>query len=320
MVRLRLAVRGAASWPHVVAQDGSVPLLRITCPADRTEGIVEVLNGCTDAGEVAVTRDVGRSTGGDLILAQVPRASVDRVLADLAPDDEQVEGLHVTVLPSEQLYPPVDDEDTDDEAVIWAQVALEVHETGRLSVVNVLLVVIAASIAAVGVIADQLLLIVGAMALSPEYYPVVSTSLAVVQRDRAHLRAGLRALTVSLGAGIVGAAALAGFLGVTGMVEGPATAGQQLTRFISRPDELTVVVAILAGAAGALAITLPDARGLVGVFMSITTIPAAANICVAAVSLDWPTLGGAAVQLGVNVICLLAAGTLTLALRARSSG
>ena len=56
-------------------------------------------------------------------------------------------------------------------------------------------------------------------------------------------------------------------------------------------------------------------RGLVGVFVSITTIPAAANIGVALAARDRAQMVGASVQLVVNVVSLLVAGTITLELR-----
>jgi uncharacterized membrane protein len=90
---------------------------------------------------------------------------------------------------------------------------------------------------------------------------------------------------------------------------------RQFTRFITNPDGLTVFVAVAAGIAGALALTLPDARGLVGVFVSITTIPAAANIGVAAEEGNWGDVGSAAIQLGVNILCLIIAGSATLEIR-----
>jgi uncharacterized hydrophobic protein (TIGR00271 family) len=205
----------------------------------------------------------------------------------------------------------------DDEAVVWAQVSEDLHDLGRLSWINTLLVVIASGIAAVGIIQDQLLLIVGAMALSPDYFPIADTCLAVVLRDKHRARTGLVTIAAIFSSAIVGAWALTEVLNRTGLVTAESAPSQQLTLFISQPDSLSVVVAVLAGIAGALAVTLPDARGLVGVFVSITTIPAAANIGVAFVAGEWSEMKGAAVQLTVNVTSLLVAGAVTLGLRRR---
>ena len=292
-----------------------MPLLRITCPSGHTERIVELLHVGAHATEVSVIPHASRLSGGDLILAEVPRGSIDALLEQL-PAPSTIEGLHVAIEASRQLVSQTPLTDTDDEAVVWAQVTQDVHETGRLSWVNVLLMLVAAAIAAVGIIEDQLLLIVGAMALSPDYFPIADTCLAVVRRDGRAALVGLRTLAVDFGAAVVGAWLLTQLL-VWLDIATPSNVptSHQLTQFISQPDSLSVVVALLAGVAGALAITLPDARGLVGVFVSITTIPAAANIGVAFAAHDRQQMTGAAIQLGVNVASLLVAGTATLEIR-----
>ena len=291
-----------------------MPFLRVTCPPERTDRIVHLLLSEAGATELSVVTSASRVTGGDLILADVPRAVVDEILDRIAEVHEHP-GLHIAVQASERLVPPQDDHGADEEAVIWAQVVQDVHETGRLSWINVLLIVVAGCIAAIGIIQDQLLLIVGAMALSPDYFPVADTCLSVVRRDWRRAGMALGTLLVSFSAAIVGAWVLTELLGRTGIVSEATAPPQELTLFISKPDALSLVVALFAGVAGALAITLADARGLVGVFVSITTIPAAANMGVAIASRDWSEFGGAAVQLGVNIVALLVAGTITLGIR-----
>lgn len=292
-----------------------MPLLRIVCPPDRTSVVVDLLVGHEAATEVTVIEHGSRSYGGDVVLADVPRSAVDEVVLIL----HQTGGgqvHHVAIQPSERLFPE-SEPDEDPDAVIWAQVVHDVHEEGRLSWINLLLIVVASGIAAIGIIQDQLLLIVGAMALSPDYFPIVDTCLSLVRRAWGCAREGAVTLLVSFAAAALGAFLLVEGLAAIDVVRASTFQPQQLTLFISSPDELSVVVALLAGVAGALALTLPDARGLVGVFVSITTIPAAANIGVAVAARDATEAKGAALMLLVNVVSLILAGTLTLGLRSR---
>ena len=67
-------------------------------------------------------------------------------------------------------------------------------------------------------------------------------------------------------------------------------------------------VAVLAGVVGMLSLTTPKSSALVGVLISVTTIPAAANIGVAAAYDDWDDVRGAALQLGVNLAGIFIAG------------
>jgi uncharacterized hydrophobic protein (TIGR00271 family) len=293
-----------------------VPLLRITCPRDRTDAIVESLTAAAEARDVSVIPGASRTSGGDLILADVPRGSIDRIIDHLAVAHPQ--GVRVAVEASEPLYPREGEAaDADDDSVIWTQLSEELHDVGRLSWANTLLVLIASAIAAIGIIQDQLLLIIGAVTMSPDYYPVADTCLAVVVRDRRRALRGLRTLAVIFTASIVGGWAVAELLVRTHVITANSVPSQEITLFISEPDALTIIVAVLAGIAGALAVTLPGSRGLVGVFVSITTVPAAANIGVALVAREWVEMRGAAIQLTTNVASLLVAGVLTLEARRR---
>jgi uncharacterized hydrophobic protein (TIGR00271 family) len=94
-------------------------------------------------------------------------------------------------------------------------------------------------------------------------------------------------------------------------------ASQPLTNFISHPDQFSVIVALLAGVAGMLSLTSAKSGALVGVLVSVTTIPAAANIGTAAAYSDWTEVEGAAIQLGVNLVCITAAGLTTLYIQRR---
>ena len=92
-----------------------------------------------------------------------------------------------------------------------------------------------------------------------------------------------------------------------------------LTSFISRPDGMAAFVAVLAGVVGMLALTEGRSGALIGVLVSVTTIPAVGNIGAAAAYRAWSEVGGAALQLTINVAGLLLAGCATLWVQARQT-
>jgi len=96
-----------------------------------------------------------------------------------------------------------------------------------------------------------------------------------------------------------------------GITYAQATTGPQ-TDFIISPDGWSFVIAVLAGIAGVLSLTSPKSAALVGVFISITTVPAVGTIGVTAAVGAWHEAGSALVQLAVNVAGLLVAGVVTL--------
>jgi hypothetical protein len=82
-------------------------------------------------------------------------------------------------------------------------------------------------------------------------------------------------------------------------------------------DFFSFFVAYLAGTAGVLSLTSAKSGALIGVLISVTTIPGIANIGVATAYSDWGEVGGAAAQLGVNLGALVLGGVARLAVQRR---
>lgn len=87
------------------------------------------------------------------------------------------------------------------------------------------------------------------------------------------------------------------------------------TNFIYRPDWFSFVVAVLAGTAGMLSLTSAKSGALVGVAISVTTVPAAANAAVAFSYQQYKQAWGSTEQLLLNLLGIVLAGTLTLLLQ-----
>jgi len=161
-------------------------------------------------------------------------------------------------------------------------------------------------------------LIVGAMVVGPEYGPVAALCVSLVRRRP---RLGIEAAS-TLAFGLV-LAALSSFV-ATALFRATALAPddyeiteRQLTSFISHPDGIGAVVAVLAGIVGMMSLTEERSGALIGVLVSVTTIPAAANIGVATAYGEWSEVRGAALQLALNVIALILSGAVTLVVQAR---
>ena len=75
------------------------------------------------------------------------------------------------------------------------------------------------------------------------------------------------------------------------------------------------MVALLAGAAGMLSLTSQELRRLVGVFVSVTTVPAAGYVAVGGVLGEWSQVWGSAVQLLINLAGIVVAAVAMLLAR-----
>jgi uncharacterized hydrophobic protein (TIGR00271 family) len=202
------------------------------------------------------------------------------------------------------------------DAVVWEEVEARTSESAELSFSFVAFMIIATLIAAVGIMTDSQILIIGAMVVGPEFGPIAGFCVAVVQRRAELARRSLTALAVGFTVAIAATTVVTLLLRVLGPApETIAAVSRPATYFIAHPNTFSVIVAVLAGTAGMLSLTTAKSGALIGVLISVTTIPAAGNAGVAAAYGDWEEFGGALAQLGINLSCLIAAGIATLALQ-----
>jgi uncharacterized hydrophobic protein (TIGR00271 family) len=182
------------------------------------------------------------------------------------------------------------------DAVVWEEVEGRVADSASLSISFLVLMTLATMIAAIGVITDSIVLVIGAMVVGPEYGPLAGLCVAVVEGRLNLAMKSLRALLIGFPLGIISAALLTGALVAFGIAPDALVPEEhELTLFISDPNWYTVIVSVLAG-----------------VLISVTTIPAAANVGVAAVYGDWDDVAGAALQLVINLLAIVLSGIAVL--------
>ena len=295
--------------------------LRVAVPADRTRAVRAVFEEDPGTAHLAVLPGASVRPAGDLVLAEVARESADDLvtaLRELGVDDDgaiTIEGIDAAIsrrAEEAERAAPGDGSD----AVVWEQVIRTVAADSAPSVSFLVFLTVATLLAAIAVVTDSAVLVVGAMVLGPEFSPLAGLALAVVHRRR-----GLaRSAAVTLVGGFLVAIALTALAGLAarglGWI-GPEllTAERPQTGFITSPDKWSLVVAVLAGIAGTLSLTSAKSTALVGVFISVTTVPAAGAMALGAALGSGAAIGEAATQLGVNLAGILVAATATLAVQ-----
>jgi len=196
-------------------------------------------------------------------------------------------------------------------AVVWADLLGQAGEHARPVGRYLALMAAAGVIASYGVIYSNGILIVGAMAVSPDFLPIAATCIGLVARRRRLV--GLASWTLTAGLGIAGlvAGVLAALLNLLGLLPSSFHVGENGLAGLTTINSSTVVVALAAGVAGVLALET-RASAAVGVAISVTTIPASAYLGVAAGMGEIGKASGALAVLGTNVAMLLVGGSLTL--------
>ncbi|MBQ0828671.1 DUF389 domain-containing protein [Streptomyces tagetis] len=292
--------------------------LRLIVPADRTAEAVGLIDRTVGTAHLVVVPGAARDPAGDLVLCDVARETGDELISglqELGVDRHgaiTAESLDLSLSrQAERAEREAPGEAAD--AVLWEQLEEATQEESTLSITYVAFITLATMIAACGVVLDNPVLIVGAMAVGPEFGPLAGVCTAIVQRaPRLALRSAL-ALVLGFAAAMAVTAGFSLFMDAVGLFSKARLEGARPnTSFVSAPDWFSFVVAVLAGIAGTLSLTSAKSGALVGVAISVTTVPAAANAAVALVYGDTHQGWHSAQQLVLNLSGIVLAGTLTL--------
>lgn len=297
--------------------------LRVLSPSDKTEATLALLRAQPGATHVVVLRGSAVEPEGDVVEADVAREAVDAVIGELcALELDHVGGITLDELDTslsdaaDRAEAAAPGEGAD--AVVWDELLARTGEDSRPTGTFLAFLTIACLLAAVGVVTNSPITVVGAMVVGPEFGPLAALSVGLVLRrfDLAG-RAGLAlvagfplAMVITAGATLLGRA--------TGLVGDDVMRSADDVDFVYQVSPFSLIVALLAGAAGMLALTSARSAALVGVFISVTTVPAAGYVVVAAVFGEWGRSAASLGQLAVNIVGIVLAAMLVLVVRRKT--
>jgi uncharacterized hydrophobic protein (TIGR00271 family) len=198
----------------------------------------------------------------------------------------------------------------------WIEILGQARANSRPLARYLALINVAAVIAALGVITSSSVLIVGAMAVSPDLLPICATCVGLVGRRYQLAGRAFGTLVLGLGLVVVTAMVVAAFLKWTGWLPDGFQVEQSSLSTLAHTDYSTVMIALAAGVAAMLSFET-RASAAVGVAISVTTIPASAYLGVAIGAGGIGHALGAAAVLAINVSLLIVSGTLTLRIQQR---
>jgi uncharacterized hydrophobic protein (TIGR00271 family) len=282
--------------------------LRVFGAAPVMERVAESVAALPGAEHVTRT-DAGNGAGQALVTADVDPDSADQALKALSalgvPADD------VWLLRIEGLQPGRRARKREGSAVVWADLLGQAGEHARPVARFLILMAAAGVIAAYGVIYANGILIVGAMAVSPDFLPIAATCIGLVARRPRLVGRAFWTLTAGLGTAGVTAGLLTILLDALDLLPASFQVGENGLAGLTTVNSSTIVVALVAGVAGILALET-RAGAAVGVAISVTTIPASAYLGVAAGVGEIGKASGALAVLAINVAMLLVGGSLTL--------
>lgn len=292
--------------------------IRVISPPDLTPAVLERLRTEHGTANLAFQPGSALEPEGDVIIVEIARERGNAVvdtLIDLDIDERGSISLITIDAHSSRLGQVAEEAAVGHgaDALMWQELEEHARADARSSATYYALMIIAALIAAIAIIVDSPILVIGAMIVGPEYGPL--TSLAVsMYRDHRHdaVRAALTLLSGLLFAIVASAFLTLVLVWVGEISDSFHSGGNFFTSFVSEPNVYSFIVAFLAGIAGTVALAQGRQAALAGVLVSVTTIPAAAAVGLDVAVGDWSDAAGALGQLAINLAALVLASLATL--------
>jgi uncharacterized hydrophobic protein (TIGR00271 family) len=298
--------------------------LRLLVPGALTAAVLAVLRGRTGVTGLVVHAGVlGDPDGdgrGDVVEVDLAREIGDDVLDDLVALGLERSGS-ITVDETQLVISAAADTAQREapgnavDALVWREVEERTGRDATLTGTFLGFLTIATLLAGIGIVQDSAVLVVGAMVLGPEFGPQSAIAVGLARRRPGLIRRGL--VTLVLGFVLAMLATVAGaWIGArVGLLPPDVLEQNGQTDFIYAPGVLSFVVAVLAGTAGVLSLLSRQSTALVGVFISVTTVPAAGWVAVGTVLGEWDQVRGSLLQLVINLAGIVMAATSTLLIR-----
>ncbi|MGH3361858.1 MAG: DUF389 domain-containing protein [Nocardioides sp.] len=300
--------------------------LRLTVPHDLAAQVRAALVDRECATNLVVHEGASVDPEGDLIECDVAREKASEVLDELSDLGLDERGGIVVISPSSTPFTRARELEADapgdpDDAVIWDAVQDVAEAASRPTLSFHIFLVLAIILAAIAVITDSAVLVVGAMVVGPEFGAIAAVCAGLVFLRGDLVLAGLKLLLFAFVFAIAVVTALALVAHATGLItDEMVSRPRPQTGFIWHPDRWSFLVALVAGTAGVLALSTEKTATMVGVLISVTTVPAAGNLALGLATWETGEILGSLAQLGANVGGMILAGTVFLAVQRRTWG
>jgi uncharacterized hydrophobic protein (TIGR00271 family) len=300
--------------------------IRAVSPTDVTPRLLESLGANGGVVNLVVLEGVAHNPDGDSVQFDVITAEANRVVDDLRRFGLDVRGSIVienvdTSISELAAQAERREPSRANFSPIWEEAEARIRERGTYRPSWFALLAIAGIIGAVGILTNSQILIVGAMVVGPEYGAMIGVALGIDQRDAEPIRRGLNALFFGFLLAIVVTLLFSLVIRVFDLQPRAFEIGiRPVSDLIDSPNAFSVIVAVLAGIVGVVSLTEARASTLIGVFVSVTTIPAAADVGLSIAFGEWSEARGAFLQLIVNVVILILVGAIGLATQRRIWG
>ncbi len=184
-----------------------------------------------------------------------------------------------------------------------AEAAAAVYENGGLSGRYLMMTVISAAIAALGLMLSSPAVVIGAMLVSPMMGPIVALGFSLALLDWNELKQSLTALGVGVG--------LALFVAILLTLLSPLKEPTAEILARTRPNFFDLLIAVFSGVAGAYAVIRQRGETIIGVAIATALMPPVATVGFGLGTGDLSIAAGAFFLFMTNLVAIALAATVT---------
>lgn len=233
----------------------------------------------------------------------LPMEKSEEVINKLQKHFSKYEDFRIIILPVEASIPPPEiqeKEEGEEERISIEEIYQDLIEVARITKTYIVLVILASIVASIGILYNDVAVIIGSMVIAPLLSPNMALSLATTLAD--YNLAKRSVLTSFVGYAIAF---------ITGIIFGMAMKNVYFPQILSRLNMMYILLAFSAGIAGSLSMTKGIAQALVGVMVAVALLPPIVASGLLLGSMNWEHALASFLLFSVNVVCINLAGVLT---------
>ncbi|MBN2430142.1 MAG: TIGR00341 family protein [Acidobacteria bacterium] len=289
-------------------------LLKIVIPEDGAEKALRLLD---DLGKPDYWQE-GSKDGCLVYSVLLDSGDSEAFMDQFETSFDGAETFHMILLPVEAIVPRPVEEDKEAEKdgsatpaeekktplhISREELYADIVDSTRLTRIYLIMAVLSTVVASVGLLRDNVAVIIGAMVIAPFLGPNVALALSI---NLADYKLGLNALK-TMASGILAALLMTGVMGLLVNVD-PTTPEIAARTQAGLSD---VALALAAGCAGVLAFTTGAPSAVIGVMVAVALLPPLAVAGLLAGAGFWPQAGAAFLLFLTNIISINLAGIIT---------
>jgi uncharacterized hydrophobic protein (TIGR00341 family) len=238
----------------------------------------------------------GAGQGRQSVRLLVQPGRVQEVLDALQAALEADSSARIVVLPVEATLPRVEVPPEESKRTSREELYDSVEKTSRLDVNFLLLVALSTVVATVGLVEDNVAVVIGAMVIAPLLGPNLALALATALGDTRLMIKSLASNLAGIALAVALSALMAYFL--------PLNLASRELLVRTQVGFDSIALALASGAAAALSVTTGLPSVLVGVMVAVALLPPSATLGLMLGGTQFQAAIGAGLLLAVNIVCV----------------